>query len=329
MRGALPPPTIRSVTTHGEPTKVVVQFAQPPDAASAAKVAHYQIDQGVEIVAVTADSNNPRTVVLTTSPLKDGVTYVLTVRGVRPALRPMQPKAAFQYLARRRVTDGLVVLYTFDEGEGEVIHDVSGIGEPLDLAVKHHDRVQWVAGGAVFAMPTVAQSSGSASKVFAACRKTNAVTLEAWLKPANLTQGGPARIVSVSKNPNERLFTLGQHQADVHVRLRTTVTGPNGDTPLVTSPGAVGPPLAHVVYTRDAAGVARVYLNGRQHTTAAILGDFSTWEDTMPLCLGNEPTYDRPWLGELHLVALYARALTPDEVAQNQRAGPDPPKQPK
>ena len=34
-----------------------------------------------------------------------------------------------------RVTDGLQVLYTFDEGSGEIVHDTSSTGDPLDLTI--------------------------------------------------------------------------------------------------------------------------------------------------------------------------------------------------
>ena len=38
--------------------------------------------------------------------------------------------------------------------------------------------------------------------------------------------------------------------------------------------------------------------------------------------VGNEIDLMRPWLGVMHLVAVYDRALAPDEVAQNFAAGP-------
>ena len=34
--------------------------------------------------------------------------------------------------------------------------------------------------------------------------------MEAWVTPADVAQTGPARIVTLSANPNERDFTLGQ-----------------------------------------------------------------------------------------------------------------------
>lgn len=51
--------------------------------------------------------------------------------------------------------------------------------------------------------------------------------------------------------------------------------------------------------------------------------DFSNWDNGFTFQLGNEGTLDRPWLGKLYLVAIYDRALRPDEVLTNFTAGPD------
>lgn len=47
----------------------------------------------------------------------------------------------------RRVADGLTVLYTFKEGDGDSVEDVSGIGTPLTLHIKKPESVSWLPGG--------------------------------------------------------------------------------------------------------------------------------------------------------------------------------------
>ncbi|MCA9070026.1 MAG: DUF1595 domain-containing protein, partial [Planctomycetaceae bacterium] len=47
----------------------------------------------------------------------------------------------------------------------------------------------------------------------------------------------------------------------------------------------------------------------------------TNWKDSYRLALANELTGDRPWEGTFYLVALYRRALTPQEVEQNFKAG--------
>jgi hypothetical protein len=52
------------------------------------------------------------------------------------------------------------------------------------------------------------------------------------------------------------------------------------------------------------------------------MGGLSQWDDTYRIIVANEATNDRTWLGELHLIAVYDRALDAGEVEQNFMAGP-------
>lgn len=151
------------------------------------------------------------------------------------------------------------------------------------------------------------------------------LTIEAWIATDNIAQRGPARIVSYSKDKGSRNFTLGQEGRDVIVRLRTTQTDLNGRNPEVRVEDAFtqGVP-SHLVVTYDKA-IERVYINGEKRLEAAISGgDFSNWDPSYPLILGNEATGNRPWRGELYLVAVYQRALLEEEVRRNFAAGWSP-----
>ena len=56
-----------------------------------------------------------------------------------------------------RVSDGLLALYTFDEGSGSTVHDVSGVGTPLDLTIANTGAVSWLpSGGLTFNSATIA-----------------------------------------------------------------------------------------------------------------------------------------------------------------------------
>ena len=55
--------------------------------------------------------------------------------------------------------------------------------------------------------------------------------------------------------------------------------------------------------------------------TAEVAGSLANWSGDFRLLLANERTGDRPWRGELHLAAVYDRALSAAEVAQNFKAG--------
>jgi hypothetical protein len=163
--------------------------------------------------------------------------------------------------------------------------------------------------------------------VIDAVKTSNAITVEAWISPANTTQNGPARVVTLSADPYARNFTLGQGVAFAggdryDVRLRTTETSDSGIPSISTARGTLSAALTHVVYARDAAGNVQIYLDGLLITSDTVSGTFSNWEDSFGLGLANELTGDRPWLGEFYLVAVFDRALSEAEVEQNFLAGP-------
>ena len=225
-----------------------------------------------------------------------------------------------------RVTANLQVLYDFKEGQGRQVRDVGGVGEPLNLRIGDESRVTWQSGGLDVTGSTLISSESPAHKVITACKASNEVTLEVWIEPANVSQDGPARILSISSSKTERNLTLGQglygtQAPDVYItRLRTKQTSVNGLPAVVTPAGTATTALTHVAYTRRADGQAVLYVNGQDRGVLNIDGAFSNWDDRMPLLLANELSEDRPWLGVLRLAAVYSRALTAAEVVHNYEA---------
>jgi hypothetical protein len=224
---------------------------------------------------------------------------------------------------------GLQALYTFAEGSGSVVHDVSGVGAPLDLTIADSEHVSWGDSSLTINSATRIMSSGSASKLITSAQDSNALTLEAWVQPANTTQDGPARIVTISQDANTRNLTLGQGRwgdqptTTYDVRLRTTERNENGRPSLTTPTGTVSSDLSHVVYTRDSSGTAHIYVDGQQVASGNVDGSLRNWDSNYRLALGNEIQDSRPWLGTLHLVAIYNRALSSSEVRQHFAAGPE------
>ena len=226
-----------------------------------------------------------------------------------------------------RVDAGLVALYKFATGSGSVVQDVSGAGTPLDLTIDDTGAVTWLPGGGLsLDTPTIVKTAGPATKMIDAVTTSNAITVEAWLTPAQLAQTGPARIVTCSSTLTTRNFTLGHEGSgsdDRYVmRLRTSTTTTNGTPETATDNGTLTTNLTHVVYTRDAAGLVTIYLDGGLSRTGFTYGSTTNWDAGYAFALGNELTEDRPWLGTYYLVALYDRALTQAEIVQNNSAGP-------
>lgn len=223
--------------------------------------------------------------------------------------------------AADRVERGLIVRYDFTEGRGQAVHDRSGVGAPLDLVIEPAAGVRWSDGALTIESSTSIASAQPARKLIDAIKRSNAISIEVWLRPADRSQSGPARIVSLSADPSRRNVTLGQDGDACDVRLRASSSDLNG-LPSTRSPGkTLRPQLTHVTFTRDAAGRAVLFIDGKQVVSRNVAGDFGNWDADYRLILANELTGDRPWLGDLHLVAMFDRALSIEEVRQNFAAG--------
>ncbi|MFL5800967.1 MAG: LamG-like jellyroll fold domain-containing protein [Roseiflexaceae bacterium] len=229
-------------------------------------------------------------------------------------------------LSNTRVLNGLQALYTFEEGSGATAHDVSGVDTPLNLSIGDPAAVRWVSGGLVITSPTVLVSGGPATKLTSTISATGEVTIEAWVRGARTSPGASGSIVSIAASANNRDLTLAQTTDSpagarhVEARLRASTTTPAGKT-LRTPNGSLAAELAHVVYTRDALGATRLYINGDERAKRTVAGDLTTWDQSFRLALANELAGDHPWLGEFQLIAVYNRALSPAEVRQNLVAG--------
>ncbi|MBZ0298025.1 MAG: LamG domain-containing protein, partial [Anaerolineae bacterium] len=221
----------------------------------------------------------------------------------------------------------VLVRYTFDEGEGSEVHDVGEVGKPLNLEITDMDAVEWGDGFLTVRQPTRIISATGANKIAAAVRSTNSLTVELWIRPENLIQSGPARIISYSLNASQRNFTLGQGVGEeipsnrYIMRLRTTETDANG-LPGLQTRGVATTDLTHIVYTRDPRGVVRLYVNSIFSAEDVLSGDLANWESSWPLLLANELDAERPWLGEYHFVAIYNYAMDDATITQRFEAGP-------
>ncbi|KAA3664485.1 MAG: PKD domain-containing protein [Chloroflexi bacterium] len=222
-----------------------------------------------------------------------------------------------------RTTDGLQALYTFQEGNGTTVSDISGVGVPLNLTIGNTDAITWLAdGGLTVFSDVLISSSGPATKLINASQATNELTFEAWVQPANTSQNGPARIASISLDTDLRNATLGQHYDYFNARARTTDTTLNGSPiHLDSNAGTASTNLTHVVYSRDVSGTRRIYVDGVEVGSDSQTGDFSTWDSSYKFGLASELDGLRPWLGTFYLVAVYDKALSAAEIDQNFNAG--------
>ncbi len=208
-------------------------------------------------------------------------------------------------------TEGLVFLFETGASSNLITDPATGKQlsyplQPIGLAHLDHDWAMVLAHGCY-------RAEGAGQRVVSACKATNQLTVEAVLVPDNVTQAGPARIVTLSADPGQRDFTLGQDAQQLIMRLRTPRTGRNGTNPQMPFGKLVPGKPVHVVVTYKP-GRLVAFINGQKVLdTDAVQGDFSNWQP-YELLFGNEGTGDRDWMGTLSHVAIYARALSDEEA---------------
>lgn len=141
------------------------------------------------------------------------------------------------------------------------------------IAGKLKDRLQFIASkpveagqcesdGYIFNNNNFLKSTAPASDLSELLHQTNQVTIALWIKPENLQQAGPARIISLSKDTDQRNFALGQSGAMLSFRVRTPLTGLNGsEVELQTNPVLITDRVQCVVGTFHR-GEYKLYIDG-------------------------------------------------------------------
>jgi hypothetical protein len=83
-----------------------------------------------------------------------------------------------------------------------------------------------------------------------ACKKSDQIAIEAIVATSRIPQFGPARIISLSRDPSKRNFTLGQENDRLVLRLQTSNTNRNGmDFTLATIAAGMPCPLESAIRT--------------------------------------------------------------------------------
>ena len=195
---------------------------------------------------------------------------------------------------------------------------------PFDFVSSVRNDARWIGNskGIEFLKTGQAVSNSSTQEFFDRLVKGSGLTVELWLQTEDINQSGPARILSYSKDTDFRNFTIGQSRDQLVVRLHTTETSPNGTNPhLIIEDVFNYKGLQHMVIVYDFLE-QRVYINGEQKARSEILkGDFSNWDPSYSLAIGNEVTGNRPWKGKIYYVAVFNRPLTEREIHQSYISG--------
>lgn len=221
------------------------------------------------------------------------------------------------------------VLYLFSEKSGNIVEDRSGKSPALDLTIQDPSAVTWGNNSLTVKSPTILNTLDSATRLVEACRTTEELSLELWIKPNTEHQHGPARILTLSQDAFSSNFTVGHGLSSgtatdlFDFRLRTNATDYIGRPSLSSSGGVTSNKLTHLVYTRGINGTKNVYIDGRLDSSQQSTDSVATWNSGYKIALANEFETRRPWLGEYHLVAIYCQELAAAEVAAHHSTGHD------
>ena len=223
-----------------------------------------------------------------------------------------------------RFENDVIAKWEFKTGSGTTAFDTSGVEPAMNLTLS--GNVTWIGGWGIQLLNGKAQSStASSKKIYDTLTGTGEMSIEAWVVPANVTQEGPARIVSYSGGSQARNFMLGQTLYNYDYQLRTSNTDADGQ-PGLSTPDAdevLQASLQHVVVTYDPVNGRQVYVNGENTGISdnVEVGNFNEWNDTYAFVLGNEVSGDIPWAGSIRLVAIHNRALSAEQITQNFDVG--------
>ena len=160
------------------------------------------------------------------------------------------------------------------------------------------------------------EAEGADTPLLEACRRANALTIEATIRADDVTQNRLARIITFSSSTSSRNFTLGQQRDRLVLHIRTPLTGNNAAKPQVLlcrlKPGR----WTHVIAAYRP-GLLVCHADGKRVlTTRELKGDLYNWEP-QHLVFGDEHGGGRDSAGRLEGVALYSRFIEPKEAADH------------
>lgn len=249
----------------------------------------------------------------------------LVVTEIDPALvvsRMMLLDDGVQASAGGRIENNAIALYKFQPNDQNVALDTSGIEPPAHL--DFIGDVDWVGSwGVTINDGRVQGDSDDSKKIHDSLKATGEYAIEAWVVPFNVTQEGPARIVTYSGNAQTRNFMLGQTLYNYNFSSRSSETDANG-MPMLSTPDAdeaLQASLQHVVLNYNPISGRSIYINGELAAQDETAGNLNGWKDDFALAIGSEVDSDYVWRGTVRLLAIHDRTLSAESILSNFESG--------
>lgn len=198
----------------------------------------------------------------------------------------------------------LQLLYTFDEGSGEVVYDNGGVSPGLDLESKQASRFS--GGGLNFTSRSSVSTDNRTTRLVNAMTSGKGFTVELWVEPTNAGRNKEGTILAIGNHPGKTFFELQQD-----LRGNIVISGDFAAAPF-SGQNLAANQRHHIVFTHNISGEQTLYVNG-QATTAQTRRTGSNFSEVSVLTLGNRPKKDNAWQGKIYQVGIYSRVLDDTE----------------
>ncbi|MHB9025645.1 MAG: hypothetical protein ACYC7E_15990 [Armatimonadota bacterium] len=240
-----------------------------------------------------------------------------------------------------------LLLYRFDEGKGDVVHDHSTVAPPVDLALEKGGAMRWLPGqGMALHINSRLLSTGGVDKLMAIAR-SRACTVEMWV--SNSTIYPPTETLGYFfswERPGApaQNFAVAMLTGKLLVLSQGTAFTPYCPGSMLFKEMRTG--LQHVVVTWDGTKTV-AYVNGRQLGTEYAAWSTDRWSPDARVVLGDQLNPQQPQVeaiskfigiatyilepqltghhtypGIYYLFALHDRCLPPADIQRHYQAGP-------
>jgi subtilisin-like proprotein convertase family protein len=199
---------------------------------------------------------------------------------------------------------GLVAAYSFDEGSGTLVGDISGNGNTGTIS-----GATWTTSGK-YGNSLSFNGTGAMVRVndSASLDLSSAMTLEAWVYPTAL--GGWRDVIY--KGPDDIYYLMGSSSAST-----PAFGGTFNSAPVFGSASLTLNVWSHLAATYDGTTM-RLYVNGVQVGSRAQTGLINT--STGLLTIGGDALYGQYFAGRIDEVRIYSRALGANEIQANMNS---------
>ncbi len=208
--------------------------------------------------------------------------------------------------------EDLLAYYTFLEGNGDIVHDLSNNGPVLDLQMNTVVGFEWVEEGGLLINNESFLTAGSVgTQLSDSLQGSNAWTVEAIIKPQFTSIQEEENIFTFWANPDYASVALNQTWIDgetlqfslIEKGTQISMTEVLSDT---YSMHEFSSPTLYITVVKESSGVMVFYLNGER----VAVGETAVSGHHVHLTIGDN------WTGIARLFALYNRNLADDEIQQ-------------